>query len=94
MPKTDNGLQRKVTKRVNCADFQRAAPGDDVTVHYTGRLASNNQQFDSSVGGDPITYELGKGIVIAGWEQGLVGTCPGEEIELVIPPELGYGAEG
>ena len=43
---------------------------------------------------EPLSFVLGKGGVIEGWERGLVGTCPGEKIELTIPPELGYGEEG
>ena len=43
---------------------------------------------------EPLKFVLGEGGVIEGWERGLVGTCPGEKIELTIPPELGYGEEG
>ena len=51
--------------------------------------------FDSNVDFDePLSFVLGEGGVIDGWERGLVGTCPGEKLELTIPPELGYGEEG
>ena len=43
---------------------------------------------------EPLKFVLGEGGGIEGWERGLVGTCPGEKIELTIPPELGYGEEG
>ena len=43
---------------------------------------------------DPLKFVLGEGGVIEGWERGLVGTCPGEKLELTIPPELAYGEEG
>ena len=43
---------------------------------------------------EPLSFVLGEGGVIDGWERGLVGTCPGEKLELTIPPELGYGEEG
>jgi len=76
-------------KQVNGAKFN-----DTVTVHYTGKLASNGKQFDSSIGGEPISFELGKGLVIKGWEQGLIGACPGEKATLTIPAELGYGEKG
>jgi FKBP-type peptidyl-prolyl cis-trans isomerase len=85
---------RKVTKAVKCADVEKAAAGDTVSIHYTGKLAADGKQFDSSIGGKPISFELGKGVVIAGWDQGLVGACPGEGLELTIPPELGYGEKG
>src|SRR5689334_3532644 len=49
-----------------------AAAGDIVTVHYTGRL-QDGTVFDTSVGGDPIRFTLGKGEVIPGWDQGLIG---------------------
>ena len=63
-------------------------------VHYTGTLKEGGKEFDSSRKGEPISFELGQNRVIPGWEQGLVGTCPGEGLKLDIPPELGYGAEG
>jgi FKBP-type peptidyl-prolyl cis-trans isomerase 2 len=66
-----------------------------VHVRYSGKLAETGKVFDTNLENpEPITYELGKGLVINGWERGLVGTCPGERLELTIPPELGYGAEG
>ena len=43
---------------------------------------------------EPLSFVLGEGRVIDGWERGLVGACPGEKLELTIPPELGYGEEG
>ena len=43
---------------------------------------------------EPLKFVLGEGGVIEGWERGLVGTCPGEKLELTIPPELAYGEEG
>jgi peptidylprolyl isomerase len=72
-----------------------AKPGDTVVVHYVGMNFSNGQEFDASWdGGGPFALELGAGTVIAGWDQGLVGIRAGGRRELVIPPELGYGAEG
>ena len=70
---------------------QEAQSGDTVTVHYVGKFADGST-FDSSVDrGQPFTFTLGQGRVIAGWEQGVVGMREGGVRKLVIPPELGYG---
>ena len=63
-------------------------------MSYTGRLASNDKVFDSTEGKDPISFELGAGLVIAGWEQGIPGMCPGQAVRLTIPPGLAYGEDG
>ena len=53
------------------------------------------RQFDSNVeSGQPFTFTLGAGDVIAGWDQQLVGICEGEEVDLILPPELAYGDSG
>ena len=65
--------------------------GDTVTVNYIGTLR-NGQQFDNSYRrGDPFTFTVGEGKVIAGWEEGLVGMKVGGQRMLVIPASLGYG---
>jgi hypothetical protein len=61
-----------------------------VTVEYTGKLM-NGTVFDSSVGKAPFVFQVGAGMVIKGWEQGIVGMNVGGKRELVVPPELGYG---
>ena len=72
-----------------------AKPGDTVVVHYVGMNFSNGQEFDASWdAGAPFPVDLGAGAVIAGWDQGLVGIRAGGRRELIIPPELGYGADG
>lgn len=67
-------------------------PGDRVTVHYTGALASDGTIFESSLDiGQPITFGLDQ--VIAGWGQGLPGMKVGGERRLIIPASLAYGAD-
>jgi FKBP-type peptidyl-prolyl cis-trans isomerase len=74
-------------------DGAEAKAGSRVKVHYTGTLESG-KQFDSSKGKDPLPVTIGAGRVIKGWEEGLQGMKVGGKRKLIIPPELGYGAEG
>jgi FKBP-type peptidyl-prolyl cis-trans isomerase len=68
--------------------------GDQVSVHYTGRFM-DGKKFDSSVDrGDPFTFTLGAGEVIAGWDQGVATMKVGDKVKLTIPPDLAYGAQG
>jgi FKBP-type peptidyl-prolyl cis-trans isomerase len=74
---------------------REAKTGDTVHVQYTGTLM-NGKKFDSSYdhGGDPFKFTLGKGEVIKGWDQGVVGMKVGGKRKLRIPSDLGYGAAG
>lgn len=73
---------------------QKSENGDLISVHYTGKL-EDGTVFDSSLTrNSPISFNLGSGQVIKGWDQGLFDMCIGEKRRLVIPPELGYGARG
>ena len=68
--------------------------GDHIFVHYTGKL-TDGTVFDSSVTrGTPFDFTIGQGMVIQGWEQGLLGMKVGEKRTLTIPSDLGYGARG
>jgi FKBP-type peptidyl-prolyl cis-trans isomerase len=73
---------------------REAKAGDTVSVHYTGRLASNKKMFDSSGGKEPFTFTLGMRKVIQGWDEGIAGMKEGGKRTLLIPAELGYGATG
>jgi FKBP-type peptidyl-prolyl cis-trans isomerase FkpA len=71
-----------------------ARSGSDVTVHYTGWL-TDGRKFDSSHDRrDPFSFALGRGNVIAGWDEGVAGMKVGGKRKLTIPPNLGYGARG
>jgi peptidylprolyl isomerase len=63
--------------------------GDTVNVTYTGYL-DNGQIFDSNVGKAPLTFKLGDGSMIKGFDQGVTGMNVGETKNLTIPAELGY----
>ena len=69
--------------------------GDTVNVLYTGSL-DNGTVFDASSkhGNQPFSFTVGAGHVIQGWDLGLVGMKVGGKRELVIPSDLGYGAQG
>ena len=98
--KTESGLSYTVT----CGPEQNAAvvkKGSLAQVHYTGWLADEQgnpivaKKFDSSVDRkQPFAFRVGVGMVIKGWDEGVLGMGIGEERRLVIPPHLGYGQHG
>jgi peptidylprolyl isomerase len=66
-----------------------------VSVHYVGVSLSTGGEFDASWNrGSTFDFALGRGQVIAGWDQGVVGMKVGGRRKLVIPPHLGYGDRG
>jgi FKBP-type peptidyl-prolyl cis-trans isomerase len=69
-----------------------AGPGNTVAVRYTGWL-TNGREFDASRD-RPLEFRIGNHEVIDGWDEGLTGMKVGGKRKLVIPPSLGYGAEG
>ncbi|MCW8132737.1 MAG: FKBP-type peptidyl-prolyl cis-trans isomerase [Planctomycetota bacterium] len=73
-----------------------AAAGDEVDVQYTGWLEKDGTKFDGSLdhGGKPFTFTIGEGGVIKGWDLGVPGMKTGGKRKLVIPANLGYGAQG
>jgi peptidylprolyl isomerase len=84
-----------VSKDIVTGDGQTAEEGDTVEVQYVGVDYATGKEFDSSWDGDkPFSFQLGGGNVIPGWDQGVVGMKVGGRRELVIPPDLAYGAQG
>jgi peptidylprolyl isomerase len=88
---TDSGLQY-----IDIVEGTGETPkkGQTVSVHYTGTL-TNGDKFDSSRDrGQPFEFPLGAGRVIKGWDEGIASMKIGGQRQLIIPPELGYGARG
>lgn len=82
------------TLQVEEGEGRAAASGDTVVAHYLGCL-TDGEEFDASYDrGEPISFVLGTGRVIPGWDRGLEGLRPGGVRILRIPPELGYGSRG
>ena len=72
-----------------------AAAGNTVVVHYVGVAHSSGEEFDASYNrGEPLSFRLGTGQVIQGWDEGVTGMKVGGRRKLVIPPHLGYGDRG
>ena len=95
MNTTATGLQYEDTVE---GSGDLATKGKSVTVHYTGWLYNNDTQgakFDSSKDrNDPFVFQLGAGMVIRGWDEGVAGMKIGGARTLIIPAALGYGARG
>ena len=76
-------------------DGTEATPGRNVMVHYVGVAWSTGEQFDASYDrGSPLSFRLGVGQVISGWDTGVQGMRVGGRRQLVIPPHLAYGDRG
>jgi peptidylprolyl isomerase len=76
-------------------DGEEAASGRIAEVHYVGVSWQTGKQFDASWDrGDTFKFGLGKGQVIAGWDQGVAGMKVGGRRRITIPPQLGYGKRG
>ena len=67
-----------------------AKDGDTVKVHYAGKYESG-EEFDSSIGSEPLKFTIGGGEVIPGFEEAAVGMGIGEKKSITIAPEDGYG---
>ena len=70
--------------------MQQVKKGDLVKVHYTGKL-TNGEQFDSSMGREPLEFTVGAGQMIKGFDSALPGMSVGDKKTINISPEEGYG---
>lgn len=87
-------LQIGIKKRPEVCE-RKSKTGDFLHIHYRGYLEDGGAEFDNSYKrGSPLTFTLGQGQVIQGWDKGLLGVCEGEKRKLIIPPDLGYGPQG
>ena len=88
---TDSGLKYR---EISAGTGQSPKQGQMVTVHYTGTL-EDGTKFDSSRDrNQPFKFRIGVGQVIKGWDEGVATMRAGGQRELIIPPDLGYGAKG
>lgn len=72
-----------------------ATAGCTVVAHYVGVAHSSGEEFDASYNrGEPLSFRLGVGQVISGWDQGIEGMRVGGRRQLTIPPHLAYGDRG
>jgi peptidylprolyl isomerase len=84
-----------VVTDITAGDGAEATTGSTVEVHYVGVTHSTGEEFDASYNrGQPLSFRLGVGQVISGWDQGVTGMKVGGRRQLVIPPHLGYGDRG
>lgn len=87
------GVEKEVLQVGDGENFPSS--GDMLTMHYTGTLASDGTQFDSSVSrGKPFQFVIGIGQVIRGWDEGVMLMSLGEKARLQITSDYGYGSEG
>ncbi len=95
MEKTASGLQYEDTVVGTGASPKT---GQTCVMHYTGWLWENGakgRKFDSSVDrGRPFEFQIGRGMVIKGWDEGVATMKVGGKRTLLIPPDLGYGSRG
>lgn len=95
-PQNNPNTQNMITTGVEKDDIvigtgAVAAPGDRVTVHYVGTLV-DGKVFDSSRDrGAPFSFDLGRGQVIRGWDEGVAGMRVGGTRKLMIAPDYAYG---
>ncbi|MFB9376481.1 FKBP-type peptidyl-prolyl cis-trans isomerase [Kineococcus gynurae] len=93
-PEGEPPTELQITDEV-VGEGTEATPGRTVSAHYVGVAFSTGEEFDASWNrGQPLDFPLGAGMVIRGWDEGIVGMKVGGRRKIVIPPHLGYGDRG
>lgn len=84
-----------VIEDITQGDGVEAKTGDTISAHYVGVAHSTGEEFDASwTRGQPLSFRLGVGQVIKGWDDGIVGMKVGGRRKLTIPADLAYGDRG
>jgi|GEM_PF-501249 len=91
-PSTDDPFAELGVYDLLIGDGQEATPADTVTVHYRGTLRETGEEFDASIGGDPLTLALAR--FVPGFKQGVEGMKVGGKRVLHIPWSMAYGERG
>ncbi len=87
-------MELKIETTQEGAGEVKSKNGDSLSMHYTGFL-EDGTKFDSSVDrGQPFNFNIGAGMVIEGWEKGLLDMKVGEKRKLTIPSTMAYGEQG
>ena len=89
--KTPSGLEYLIVEEGKGPNPKQ---GQKVSVHYTGKLQDGTVFDSSQKRGVPIKFTLGIGQVIKGWDEGIALLKKGGKAQLIIPPQLAYGARG
>ena len=76
------------------ATGDKVKKGQTITVNYLGQVYDAKKPFDESYSGEPASFAIGVGQVVAGWDKTLVGATVGSRMILAIPPADGYGKKG
>lgn len=94
-PYTASQVSALQTTDITPGDGQTVKSGDCLVVKYYGMLASSGMVFDEDyTKAQALQFAVGKGNVIRGWDEGLIGMKVGGERRLIIPSDLGYGSTG